>query len=283
MAAGRQSDAPCSPAVFVDKKGQTVTTLVETEVISHTLLVRINRPEAMNAINREVSDGIGDAIERADGDRDIWVVVLTGAGSRAFSAGADLKAISAGQSIMPTREEWGFAGYVKHTISKPTIAVVNGVALGGGLEIVLASDLVVSADTASFGLPEVRQGLIAGAGGPFRLAAQLPRKIATELILTGARLTAEDALRWGLINRVVAQGTELEAGLALAETLCAGAPLAVQASKRIAYGIVDSSIPAEVAAWDQTDAEMRTVFASADAQEGPRAFIEKRAPVWTGR
>jgi crotonobetainyl-CoA hydratase len=259
------------PAILVERR-------------DHTLLITINRPAAMNAINREVSSGIGRALELAEGDRDIRAVVLTGAGDRAFSAGADLKAVARGEPLIdPQEASWGFAGYVRHPISKPTIAAVNGLALGGGAEIALASDLVVAAERATFGLPEVRRGLVAAAGGVLRLPAQLPRKIAMEMILTGEPIGARAAARWGLANRVVPDGAVVEAALELAGRIGQNAPLAVQASKRIATGIVAGGIPAEEEHWRLNFAEVDLVKRSADAREGPSAFAQKREPRWQGR
>lgn len=177
----------------------------------------------------------------------------------------------------------GLRGYVSHPVSIPTIAAVTGPALGGGTELALASDLVVAAQTASFGLPEVKRGIIAAAGGVLRLPQQLPHKVAMEAILTGDPLGAAEAERWGLINEVVAQAEVLERALELAERICANAPLAVQASKRLAVGIVDGSVPAEVDGWARNQAEIERVGATADAMEGITAFAQKRAAVWQGR
>ena len=175
-------------------------------------------------------------------------VVITGAGEKSFCAGADLKAISRRENLYhPEHGEWGFAGYVHHFIDKPTIAAVNGTAFGGGTELALASDLVVADERAMFGLPEVKRGLIAAAGGVFRIADQLPRKVAMELLMTGDPLTAQDALQWGLINQVVAAGTVLDAALALAARVTVNAPLSVQASKRIAYVVDDGVITGDEA------------------------------------
>jgi len=174
--------------------------------------------------------------------------VITGAGEKSFCAGADLKAISRRENLYhPEHGEWGFAGYVHHFIDKPTIAAVNGTAFGGGTELALASDLVVADERAMFGLPEVKRGLIAAAGGVFRIADQLPRKVAMELLMTGDPLTAQDALQWGLINQVVAAGTVLDAALALAARVTVNAPLSVQASKRIAYVVDDGVITGDEA------------------------------------
>jgi len=203
-----------------------------------------------------------------------------------FCAGADLKALGAkgGEGVTPeATKHWGFAGMVDHPISVPIIAAVQGSALGGGTELALASDLIVAADTASFGLPEVHRGLMAAAGGVFRLTQSLPKHIALELILTGEPMPAADALRWGFVNRVVPQAEVLDTALALAEKVAACAPVAVQASKRVARGIVDGTTPAERDSWALSKSEMAKVTSSADVAEGIGAFIEKRQPVWQGR
>jgi crotonobetainyl-CoA hydratase len=262
-----------APAVLTQRRG-------------HVLLVTLNRPEARNAVNPAVTLALGDALEEAERDRGIWAVVLTGAGDKAFCAGADLKAVARGESLIPAdpeRAAWGFAGYVSHPISKPTIAAVNGFALGGGTEITLASDLAVAADTASFGLPEVRRGIFAGAGGLFRLPAQIPKKVAMEMILTGEPITAQRALELGLVNRVVPQDQVVAAALDLAAKITAAAPLAVQASKRVANGIRDGRVPAEAGHWELSRAESAALKQTADAAEGPRAFAGKRTPIWQAR
>ncbi|ORX05833.1 crotonase/enoyl-CoA hydratase family protein [Mycolicibacillus trivialis] len=255
-----------------------------TERRNNVLVITINRPEARNAVNGAVSTAVGDALQSAQDDPEIRAVVLTGAGDKSFCAGADLKAISRGENLFhPEHAEWGFAGYVHHFIDKPTIAAVNGTALGGGTELALASDLVVAEERAQFGLPEVKRGLIAGAGGVFRIVDQLPRKIALELLFTGEPISAEEALKWGLINDVVADGTVLDAALALAERITVNAPLSVQASKRIAYGADDGVITAEEAGWKRTGREFGTLLKTEDAREGPLAFAQKREPVWKAR
>lgn len=252
-----------------------------TERRGNVLLITLNRPDARNAVNGAVSTAVGDALEQAQGDPEIRAVVITGSGDKSFCAGADLKAISKGEPLFhPAHPEWGFAGYVRHFIDKPTITAVNGTALGGGTELALASDLVVAKESVVFGLPEVKRGLIAGAGGVFRIAEQLPRKVALELLFTGESMPAADALRWGLINQVVADGTELEAALALAERITVNAPLAVQASKRVAYGADDGVVPADEPGWNRTNREFSVLLKSEDAKEGPLAFAEKRQPVW---
>lgn len=258
--------------------------LVESR--DHVRVITINRPRARNAINREVTDLLGKALRDADNDGNIRAIVLTGAGTAAFCAGADLKALAAGKRIDATDRDarrWGFAGVVEHPVSTPIIAAVNGFALGGGTELVLAADLAIAVDTARFGLPEVKRGIYAAAGGAFRLANQLPPKLAMEYLLTGESMDAARAAELGLINRVVAADELLSAATTLAEQIAANAPVAVQATKRLARGIIDGDIPDERAAWDANKGEARTVFGSADAAEGPRAFAEKREPVWSGR
>ena len=260
--------------------------VVLTEQRGRTLLITINRVKASNSINAEVHQLIGQALEHAEREPEIRAVVLTGAGERVFCAGADLKALGTqgGEGVLPAdTKHWGFAGMVDHPIGVPIIAAVQGSALGGGTELALASDLIVAADTASFGLPEVHRGLMAAAGGVFRLTESLPKHVALELILTGEPMPAADALRWGFVNRVVPQAQVLDAALELAEKVAACAPVAVQASKRVARGIVDGSTPAERDAWALSEAEMATVTSSADVAEGIGAFIEKRQPVWQGR
>jgi len=250
----------------------------------NVMVITINRPEARNAVNAAVSIGVGDALEDAQNDPEVRAVVITGAGDKSFCAGADLKAIARKENLYhPDHFEWGFAGYVHHFIDKPTIAAVNGTALGGGTELALASDLVVADERAQFGLPEVKRGLIAAAGGVFRIMDQLPRKVAMELLMTGEPLTASDAWEWGLINQVVKEGSVLDAALALAARVTVNAPLSVQASKRIAYGVDDGVIVGDEAGWDRTMTEMRTLIRSEDAREGPLAFAEKRQPVWKAR
>ena len=257
---------------------------VRSERRGHVLLVTIDRPEARNAVNGEVSTLLGNALHEADTNPDIRVVVLTGAGGQSFCAGADLKAISRGEDIFPAEtRRWGCGGRRRPAAPAPVSAAVNGTALGGGCEIALASDLVVAADHAIFGLPEVKRGLVAAAGGAFRLPEQLPHRVAMEMMLTGEPISAERALELHLINRVVPAGQLLDAALELAEVIAANAPLAVQGSKRVALGIIDGTRPGEVEKWRVSDTEMINVMTSEDAAEGPRAFAEKRAPVWKAR
>ncbi|KRE56055.1 enoyl-CoA hydratase [Arthrobacter sp. Soil736] len=268
----QQVQHPAGVAVRVERRG-------------HVLIVTLNRPEARNAINLDVMIGVGEALELAEADSNIWVVIITGAGEKSFCAGADLKAAASGEltSDNDRIRRWGFAGYVHHHISKPTIAAVNGFALGGGTEIVLASDLAVAAEHATFGLPEVKRGIYAGAGGAFRLGQQIPKKAAMEVILTGQPITAARALELGLVNRVVPAESVLDAALELAEAICANAPLAVQASKRIANGISAGTVAADDEHWQRNGAEGARLMSSQDAREGMQAFAEKREPVWQGK
>ncbi|MCV7179175.1 crotonase/enoyl-CoA hydratase family protein [Mycolicibacterium sphagni] len=250
----------------------------------NVLLITINRPDARNAVNGAVSTAVGDLLQQAQADADVWAVVVTGAGDKSFCAGADLKAISRRENLFhPQHPEWGFAGYVRHFIDKPTIAAVNGAAFGGGTELALASDLVVAQESAKFGLPEVKRGLVAAAGGVFRIVDQLPRKVAMHLLFTGEPITAAEALEWGLINEVVPDGTAVDAALALAQRITVNAPLAVQASKRVAVGVDDGVITADEAGWTRTIREIGALMKSEDAKEGPLAFAEKRQPVWKAR
>jgi crotonobetainyl-CoA hydratase len=254
-----------------------------TQRNGNVLIITINRPQARNAINAAVHLGVGEALELADNDPEIRVVILTGAGDKAFCAGADLVAMSRGERLAPedpAQATWGFAGFVQHPISKPVIAAVNGFALGGGTELALACDLVVAADSAQFGLPEVKRGIIAAAGGAFRLAQQLPVKLAMEFLLTGEPFSATHAKEIGLVNRVVPLADLMAEALALAEKIAANAPLSVQASKRIALRIADGKQAGDDEFWRLNAAEAKKIMRSDDAREGPRAFAEKRAPVW---
>ncbi|AZG45919.1 crotonase/enoyl-CoA hydratase family protein [Gordonia insulae] len=265
-----------------------MTTTNESAVLvertGNIMLITINRPAARNAVNSAVSAGIGGALDEAAADPEVRAIVLTGAGDKSFCAGADLKAISRGESVYaPEHKDWGFAGFVNKYTDKPTIAAVNGTALGGGTELAMAADLIVAAENATFGLPEVKRGLIAGAGGVFRLPAQMPQRLAMEMIFTGDPISAARALDVGLINQVVPEGKVLEAAIDLAARVAVNAPLSVQASKRVAYGVVDGVHVAEADRWDLSRAEWDLLATSEDAKEGPRAFAEKRQPVWQAR
>ena len=248
----------------------------------HVALVTIDRPEARNAVNGEVAAGLEAAVDATEADDDIRAVVLTGAGREAFCAGADLKEVSAGRGSALRTERGGFAGFVYRERSKPWIAAVNGKALAGGTELVLACDLVVAVEQAAFGLPEVLRGLIAAAGGLYRLPRAIPPNVALELILTAGQLDAERAHRFGWVNRLVPDVDGLrEAALALAAEVARNAPVAVRQSLRVARE-ANSGLD-EAALRALTRDAFGRVAASEDFREGPRAFIEKRAPRWSGR
>jgi len=256
---------------------------VLTERRGHVLIVTINRPEARNAVNAAVHVGIGTALEIAEAEAEVRVVLITGAGDKSFCAGADLVAISRGEPIEPTEKaqrDWGFGGMTAHPISKPIIAAVNGFAFGGGCEIALMSDLIVAADHAKFALPEVRVGLFPSGGGAFRLVRQLPQKIAMDHLLTGDPFDTAMALHHGLVNRVVPLADLMPTALALAERIAANAPLAVQVAKRAALGMQGGRIASDDAHWQQNALELDILVRTEDALEGPRAFAEKRRPVW---
>jgi len=245
------------------------------------VIITLNRPEAMNAINASLAQALGDALEEFATDASLRAAVLTGAG-RAFCAGADLKELAAGRSVHDaSHPERGFAGLVRHFVDKPIIAAVNGFALGGGTEMVLACDLAVMGEETSLGLPEVKRGLVAAAGGLLRLHRQIPPKVAAEAIFTGASIDASTALRWGLVNRVVPSAEVVETALALAEAIADNAPLAVRASKRIMM-LSASGSDWDPRMWDMNESEFAAVRASGDAREGATAFSEKRHPVWIG-
>lgn len=251
--------------------------------IGHVAVITLNRPAAMNAVNAALSTDLGDALAELDSDDELRVGVITGAG-RAFCAGVDLKEIAAGRSVYhPDHLEWGFAGLVQHWVDKPLIAAVNGFALGGGTEIMLACDLAVVSEEAKLGLPEVKRGLMAAAGGALRLPRQIPLKLALEVGLTGEPIDAKTALEWGLVNRVVPAGQVVDAAVDLAEKIAANAPLSVRTTKRLMHKVADyGSDWTDEDMWRTNRHEMRELMCSADAKEGPRAFAEKRAPAWRG-
>ena len=254
-----------------------MTDAVLTETRDSVLVITINRPEARNAINGAVAEGVAAAVDELDGDDGLRVGVLTGAGGT-FCAGMDLKAFLTGDT--PVIEGRGLAGLTQAPPRKPLIAAVEGWALAGGFELLLACDLVVAAETARFGVPEVKRGLIAGAGAALLLTRRIPQALALELLLTGEPIGAQRAADIGIVNRLAAEGAALNAALDLAATIAANGPLAVAVTKQIARSAADW--PAEEA-WDRQDELMQPVFTSEDAIEGATAFAEKRPPVWKGR
>ena len=253
--------------------------MVEYEQQGRVGLIRINRPDARNAVNADVANGMEAAIDRLEDDPETWVGVLTGEGP-VFSAGADLKAIAAGQGNQLGTKRGGFGGITRRARTKPIIAAVDGPALAGGCEIALACDLIVASRAAAFGLPEVKRSLAAAAGGLFRLPRILPRKIAMEIVLTGDPITAERALEFGMINQLVEPGQAVTAAMAMAERICANAPLAVRESRAVVMAIDSED---DDTLWKMSNRAMANLMATEDFAEGPRAFIEKRPAQWKGR
>src|SRR5947207_4499961 len=253
--------------------------MVEFETRGRVAILTINRPEARNAVNGEVAQAMEAGIDRLEDDTDLWAGVIAGTGP-VFSAGADLKVIASGRPQDLLTERGGFAGIARRDHRKPLVAAVDGPALAGGCEIALSCDMIVASRQAAFGIPEVKRSLVAAAGGLFRLPRALPRNVALEMAMTGDPIDAGRAYGFGLVNQLVEPGEVIDAALALAERICANAPLAVRASRRV---VLEGAIAADAAAWDMTNAAMATVASSEDFQEGPRAFIEKRPPSWKGR
>jgi len=252
--------------------------IVDFEVRRRVAIIRLNRPEARNAVSFELAEALEAAIDRLEDDDDLWTGILCAAGP-AFSAGADLKAIAAGNPNLATTRG-GFGGLVTRERTKPLIAAVEGPALAGGTELVLACDMVVASTNARFGLPEVKRSLLASAGGLVRLPRILPRNLAMEMALTGDPLSAEMAYQHGLVNQLVDPGNAVEAACELAERVNANAPLAVRSTRR---AILNTQLLDDLAGIQLTVEETRLIADTADFKEGPRAFIEKRPPQWKGR
>lgn len=243
----------------------------------HVELLTINRPEARNAMNRAAAVALSDALDECETDDDVWVVVLTGAGDKAFSAGMDLKAFATGE--FPITDK-GFAGLTQRDFPKPLIAAVNGSALAGGFEMMISCDMVVAADHANFGIPEVKRGLIAGGGGLIRLGKRIPITLAYEMALTGDPITAQRAYELGIVNKVVPGASVVEEALALAARIEANAPLAVRTSKEVMKASLEIT---EADSWAINNEKFGMIGRSADAMEGAIAFAEKRTPNWQGK
>src|SRR5215469_2869702 len=257
---------------------------VWTAVDGQTLIITLDRPKA-NAVDVATSRALYEALDRLRSDPQLRVGILTGAGERFFCAGWDLKAAAAGEGIEADHGPGGFAGLTEFfDLGKPVIAAVNGLALGGGFELVLAADLVVAAEHAEFALTEVTLGLVADAGGLLRLPARLPRPIAVECLLTGRRIGAAQAARWGLVNRVVPAAELMPAARELAGAICASAPLAVAAALEILRETEATSVRTGYSVL-RSDAlpAYRAMLESQDAREGARAFADRRKPHWQGR
>jgi crotonobetainyl-CoA hydratase len=261
-----------------------VSQAVRTDVVDSVLVVTLDRPSA-NAIDVPTSLALYDAFARLERDPALRAGIVTGAGERFFSAGWDLKAAAAGEAVDADHGPGGFAGLTElYGRTKPVIAAVNGLALGGGLELALAADLLVMADHAEIALPEVRVGVVADSGGLLRLPRRLPDAVAREMLLTGRRMTAEEAGRWGLANRVVPGSQLLDAALGLAAEIVAGAPLAVAAVQEVLAATAGLDVAGGFARMRSGElAAYSAMLTSADAEEGPRAFTEKRPPHWQGR
>ena len=250
---------------------------VLTERRDNVLLITLNRPDARNAVNAALAEGVARALDELDGDDALAVGVLTGAG-KGFSSGMDLKAFVAGES--PYYGDRGFAGIVQRPPEKPLIAAVEGFAVAGGCEIALACDLIVAARGARFGVPEVKRSLVAAGGALLRLPRRLPAGVAMELALTGDPIDAERGHALGLVNVLAEPGGALGAALELAGRVAANGPLALRATKRI---LTESPGWPEEEFWQRQGELSGPVFSSEDAREGAVAFAEKRDPVWKGR
>jgi enoyl-CoA hydratase len=252
---------------------------IEFTTEGHRAIITINRPEARNAVNADVANGIEEAIDRLEDDDSLWVGILTGV-PPVFSAGADLKEINAGRAASLTTARGGFGGITRRARTKPIIAAVDGPALAGGTEITLACDLIVASETATFGIPEVKRCLVAAGGGLFRLPRKLPFNVAMELTLTGDPITAERAHQFGLVNVLCSGGQALEKAKELSARIEANAPIAVRESRKVVYAAMTED---EDTGWRLSGEAMMKAMSSEDMKEGLTAFIEKRPPQWTGR
>ena len=253
-----------------------MTQEVLTEIDNGILIITINRPEAKNAMTKAASEGIAAALDQLDSDDSLRVGILTGAGGT-FCSGMDLKGFLRGES--PSVPGRGFGGLTERGPAKPLIAAVEGYALAGGMELMIACDMVVANDKAKFGIPEAKRGLAAAAGGLMKLPDQIPPKIAMELALTGDFIDTARAYELGLVNRVTS-GDALSAAKELAAAITANGPLAVKVSKQI---IVESRGWPLDKRYEEQAKLLPQVFMSEDAREGSLAFAEKRAPNWKGK
>ena len=254
-----ETNEPAQPAVLTERRDRV-------------LVITLNRPDAMNAINGDLSNGLWSAIQDLNGDPGLTAGVLTGAG-RGFCAGMDLKAFSRGEDIGPMIK------FIRAGSEKPLICAIEGFALAGGLELALSCDLLVAARGAKLGIPEVGVGLLAAAAGLFRLPGRVGYGKAMEMAITADPITAEEAAAHGLVARLAEPGSALQEALSLAERIARNAPLAVAASKQLIRATQGST---EEELWALQRPLQERVFASDDAREGPRAFAEKRPPEWSG-
>ena len=254
--------------------------VVKVEISDLVALITLNRPEKLNAINGELATLLGNAFEVANTNSEVRVIVLTGSG-RAFCAGADLTAVEAGAPLTADgHEAWGFGGITRQWTDKPSIAAVNGLAYGGGLELVLACDLVVADPEATFALPEVKRGLIASGGGLLRLPLKIPENIALEMALTGEPINAVQGAQWGLVNHISDSGECVNHAMKLARLIAGNAPLAVELSKSLIHRGIISNDPWEEENWESNSKVHDRILKTLDAREGVSAFIEKRKPIW---
>lgn len=251
------------------------------EVIEkHIALVTINRARYSNCVTPEVTSRLNELVKQIDEDEDIRVAILTGSGEKSFCAGADIGAIAEGRGHELVHETGGFAGFVNARPVKPWITAVNGIAFGGGLELALSTDMVVAAEHAKFGLPEVKVGVAALAGGIYRLPRAIPRATAMEMIATGAAISAQRGYELGLVNRVVQASDVIKESVTLASKIAANAPVSVRESLQLARKTFDNNeeellrINAEV---------QQRIMSTEDSMEGARAFKEKRNPIWKGK
>ena len=249
---------------------------VLVDIEDGVMTITMNRPEAKNAMNKSMAEGISAAIDEFEASADIRVAVLAGKGGT-FCSGMDLKGFLAGES--PSVPGRGFGGLSHYSPAKPLIAATEGYALAGGFELVLACDMVVASRAAKFGLPEVKRSLVAGAGGVFRLPQQIPERIAMEMVMTGDHYSAERMYEVGLVNALTDEGKALDGAKELAGRIAINGPLATAASKKIMQEY--KSWPHDEI-WDRQQEILGPVFSSSDAREGATAFAEKRAPVWKG-
>jgi len=252
---------------------------VDFETKGHIASITLDRPEARNAINGEIANGIERALDRYEEDDSLWAAILKANGP-VFCAGADLKEVAAGNVLSLATTKGGFAGITNRERNKPLIAAVAGSALAGGTEIALACDMIVCSDETNFGLPEVKRSLVAAAGGLFRLPRAIGMAPALEVIMTGDPLPARRAYELGMVNKVVPEAQVVEEALKLAERVATNAPLAVQASRRVA---VRAFMDEDDALWPAGYEASAEIMKTEDFKEGPRAFIEKRAPNWQGK
>jgi enoyl-CoA hydratase len=253
------------------------TSAVLTERRDGVLLITLNRPDARNAVNGALAQGVAAALDDLDASDDVSVGVLTGAG-KGFSSGMDLKAFTTGER--PWVGDRGFAGITQRAAEKPLIAAIEGFAVAGGFEIALSCDLIVAARDARIGIPGAERGLVAAAGALIRLPKRIPYHVAMELALTGDPISAERARELGIVNRVTEPGGAVDAALELAAEIARNGPLALAASKKIVASALDWD---EAEAWQKQGELSGPVFASEDAREGAIAFAEKRDPVWKGK